>query len=127
MAKPTVGTGLDELVIFAKGRCVAPLFAEATRCDPDQRNRGRSQNHGCDEGRRRFMKADGANIRPYQGEADHDQQNAPLRSRGSGDLFAIGRLLAGFYEGQRPQNPAEEEFGEGDPLEHGRNYKRLHK
>lgn len=73
MSQPAVGPGLDEFVIFTKGGGVAPLFAEMTGGDPDQRNRRGSEDHGCDHGRRRFVEADRANISPHQGETNHDQ------------------------------------------------------
>jgi hypothetical protein len=123
MANPAVGPGLNQFVILTQSRRVAPLLAEMTRGDPDQSNGGRSEDHRGYQGWHGFVKADGAHVGPYQRKADHDQQNAPLRGRGFGNFFAIGCLLTGFEEGHRPENPAENELGEGDPLQHGVDYR----
>jgi hypothetical protein len=119
VAQPAVGASLDELVAFAERGFVAPLLAQPMRGRPGKNNRWRGKNHGGDQFTGGLGEADRPHICPCQCEAKHDQEDAPSRCRRAGHFFLPGGLLAGFDEGKRPDDPAQQELDESGNLQHG--------
>jgi len=111
-------------MVFIESGLVAPLFAEVACGGPAECHRRGSKDHGADQRKGALLKSDGVDISPCEGEADHDQSDAPAGGWRAGDLLLSGGLLAGLDEGERPGDPAGKQLDKGGNVKHGLDFNR---
>ena len=111
-------------MVFIESGLVAPLFAEVACGGPAECHRRGSKDHGADQRKGALLKSDGVDISPCEGEADHDQSDAPAGGWRAGDLLLSGGLLAGLDEGERPGDPAGKQLDKGGNVKHGIDFNR---